>query len=198
MHAIGWLFGTLAAAGLRLRGALFFSFAPAAYSTLGGALFHEPIVHQGQEGLVVVRDIDFASTSQDSLLPFHGRCHVAYVPRNGVVLGLSKLARVTKQYAKRLTSQERLGADITAALLQNLDCHGVAVALQARHLVNNAQPIERCTATTAGCFADKASSHLEVSLGALHVYAVQLWDTALAKCWASQGLRCLKVPARQI
>ena len=54
----------------------------------------------GSGGLVLVRDIDFAATSEATLLPFHGRCHIAYVPADGVVLGLSKLARVTKLAAQ--------------------------------------------------------------------------------------------------
>lgn len=101
----------------------------------------------------MVRDIDFASTSEVNLLPFHGRCHVAYVPRDGVVLGLSKLARLTKQYAKRLQTQEKLGAEITQSLMQHLECEGVAVVLQARHLVNSSQPSELTTAAAAGCFS---------------------------------------------
>ncbi|PNH12046.1 GTP cyclohydrolase 1 [Tetrabaena socialis] len=131
-------------------------------STLGTALFHEPIVHSGDEGVVLVRDIDFASTSEETLLPFHGRCHVAYRPKNGVVLGLSKLARLAKQFAKRLQTQERLASDIAVALQQSLDCHGVAVVLQARHLCNTAPPEGRIVACVSGVFATKHSAHLEV------------------------------------
>ncbi|KAG2498756.1 hypothetical protein HYH03_003495 [Edaphochlamys debaryana] len=136
-------------------------------STLGTALFHEPIVHQGDEGVVVVRDIDFASTSEETLLPFHGRCHVAYRPKDGVVLGLSKLARLTKQYAKRLQTQERLAAEVLVALQGSLECHGVAVVLQARHLSNSAAPEERTTACVSGVYAAKGSSYLEELLALL-------------------------------
>ncbi|KAG2432468.1 hypothetical protein HXX76_008813 [Chlamydomonas incerta] len=136
-------------------------------STLGTALFHEPIVHHGDEGVVLVRDIDFASTSEETLLPFHGRCHVAYRPKDGVVLGLSKLARLTKQYAKRLQTQERLAAEVAHALQQSLECHGVAVVLQARHLSNAAAPAQRTSACVSGVFATKGSSHLEELLSLL-------------------------------
>ncbi len=119
-------------------------------------------MHHGDEGVVVVRDIDFASTSEETLLPFHGRCHVAYRPKDGVVLGLSKLARLTKQYAKRLQTQERLGAEIALALQQSLECHGVAVVLQARQLSNLAAPEQRTTACVSGVFAGERSAHLEV------------------------------------
>ncbi|GLC35363.1 hypothetical protein PLESTF_001212500 [Pleodorina starrii] len=136
-------------------------------STLGTALFHEPIVHQGGEGVVVVRDIDFASTSEETLLPFHGRCHVAYRPKDGVVLGLSKLARLTKQYAKRLQTQERLAAAVALALQQSLECHGVAVVLHARHLSNSSAPEERTNACVSGVFASKGSAELEELLALL-------------------------------
>ncbi len=59
----------------------------------GGAFFSDGTVAGGQNGVVLVRDIDFASTDEATLLPFHGRCHVAYIPSGGVVLGLSKMAR---------------------------------------------------------------------------------------------------------
>ena len=63
-----------------------------------------------------VRDIEFASTCEATLLPFHGRCHVAYVPASGVVLGLSKFARLTTLCARRLQSQQGLANDIISAL----------------------------------------------------------------------------------
>ena len=63
-----------------------------------------------------VRDIEFASTCEQTLLPFHGRCHVAYVPASGVVLGLSKFARLTTLCARRLQSQQGLANDIIDAL----------------------------------------------------------------------------------
>ena len=70
--------------------------------------------------MVIVRAIEFASTSEADLLPFYGRCHVAYVPSNGVVLGLSKLARVTKLFSRQLQSQQRLTNQILVALQQEL------------------------------------------------------------------------------
>lgn len=127
---------------------------------LGDAYFNERIVLEGGNGLVVVRDIDFASTSEETLLPFHGRCHIAYVPANGVVLGLSKLARLTKVFAKRLQQQDQLGSDIACTLHKQLQCQGVAVVIQAQHLsMWDAQP--PCVQTTAcvtGCFSQPQDS----------------------------------------
>ena len=85
---------------------------------IGGALFHEPLLTQSPDGMVIVRDIEFASTSEATLLPFYGRCHVAYMPRGGVVLGLSKLARLAKLFARQLQSQQRLTNQMLAALQQ--------------------------------------------------------------------------------
>ncbi len=156
-----------------------------AHRVLGTAFFHEPIVHGGGNGLVLVRDIDFASTSEETLLPFHGRAHIGYVPRGGVVLGLSKLARLTRVFAKRLQSQERLGLDLCAALGRHLRCQGVAVVLQATHLSMGHHPQQqqegqqqeapRTTACVSGRFADPAASsfHVRGIVGpALHKAAV--------------------------
>ena len=88
-------------------------------SVLGGALFHEPLVNSGCGGVVIVRDIEFASTSETDLLPFYGRCHIGYVPSKGVVLGLSKVARLARMYARRLQTQERF----TKELLRAFDAH---------------------------------------------------------------------------
>ena len=88
----------------------------------GGAFFSDGTVAQGSNGIVVVRDIDFASTNEGTLLPFHGRAHIGYVPSAGVVLGLSKLARLTKHFGKRLQSQARLASDIASCLQTHLQC----------------------------------------------------------------------------
>ncbi len=91
-----------------------------ACSAFGTALFHEPIVSAGSDGLVIVRDITFAALSEHTLLPFHGRCHIAYVPRHGVVLGLSKLARVTKCLAARLQTQQAFTERLIAAVAEEV------------------------------------------------------------------------------
>lgn len=137
---------------------------PPPCSALGDALFHEPVVREGGQGIVLVRDIEFASTSQDTLLPFHGRCHIAYVPANGTVIGLSKLARLTKLLAKRLQTQEQLGAQVGLALRQHLHCLGVAVVVVASHLelAGTAPPQQQVTISVGGCFAEAASPSLQV------------------------------------
>ena len=95
---------------------------------LNGALF--PIEY---DEMVVIRDIDFFSLCEHHLLPFYGKCHVAYLP-NGRIVGLSKIPRLVEVYSRRLQVQERLTVQIAEALQQKLNPHGVAVVMEARHL----------------------------------------------------------------
>lgn len=85
-----------------------------AFSVLGTALFDVEAVSGGGGGMVMVRDIEFASTSSANLLPFHGRCHIAYMPARGVVLGLSKFARLTGLFARRFQDQQQFTDQVTA------------------------------------------------------------------------------------
>ncbi len=95
---------------------------------LNGALF--PIEY---DEMVVIRDIDFFSLCEHHLLPFYGKCHVAYLP-SGRIVGLSKIPRLVEVYSHRLQVQERLTVQIAEALQQKLNPQGVAVVMEARHL----------------------------------------------------------------
>jgi GTP cyclohydrolase I len=83
--------------------------------------------------MVIVRDIDFYSLCEHHLLPFFGKCHVAYIP-NGKVVGLSKIPRLVDIYARRLQVQERLTNQIASTLLDKINPLGVAVVTEATHL----------------------------------------------------------------
>ncbi len=91
--------------------------------------FHEP----GNENMVIVRDIPFNSMCEHHLLPFVGKAHICYLPRDGRITGLSKLARCVNGYAHRPQLQERLTQQIADALEYRLEPRGVLVVLQAEH-----------------------------------------------------------------
>ena len=83
--------------------------------------------HVDDEEMVMVRGIPFYSLCEHHLLPFFGVAHVAYIPREGRITGLSKLARVVEGFSHRLQVQERLTAQVADALMETLDPRGAAV-----------------------------------------------------------------------
>ena len=95
---------------------------------LNGALFAVKY-----DEMVVVRDIDFFSLCEHHLLPFYGKCHVAYIPNERVV-GLSKIPRLVEIFSRRLQVQERLTVQIAETLMEKLTPQGVAIVVEARHL----------------------------------------------------------------
>ncbi|MDC4233518.1 GTP cyclohydrolase I FolE [Actinomyces sp. B33] len=104
--------------------------------------------HEGTDELVLVRDIGFHSVCEHHLLPFHGRAHVGYIPRGGVVTGLSKLARVVEGYARRPQVQERLTAQIADAVAEVLRPQGVIVVLEAEHMCMSMRGISKPGSST--------------------------------------------------
>lgn len=86
------------------------------------------------EEMVVVRDIPMYSMCEHHLLPFVGKAHIVYIPKDGKVIGLSKLARIVDNFARRPQIQERLTSQIADFLMEKLDPLGVAVVIEAEHL----------------------------------------------------------------
>lgn len=133
--------------------------------------FHEP----GNEELVVVRDIPFHSMCEHHLLPFIGRAHVAYIPRDGRITGLSKIARCVAGYAARPQLQERLTAQVADAMVDELDPLGVLVVIEAEHTCMTMRGIRAAGAMTVtsavrGSLRSDARSR-EEALSLLHVSA---------------------------
>jgi GTP cyclohydrolase I len=106
---------------------------------LRGALFEEEC-----NEMVMVREIEVYSLCEHHLLPFFGKCHIAYLPQ-GRIVGLSKLARLVDVFARRLQVQERLTTQIAEALQEALDPLGVGVVLEARHLCMMMRGVEKQT-----------------------------------------------------
>jgi GTP cyclohydrolase IA len=117
--------------------------------------------------LVFVRDITFYSMCEHHLLPFYGKAHVAYLPANGVVTGLSKLARLVDTVAKRPQVQERMTNEIATILEKELDASGVMVVVDAEHLCMNMRGIRKqgshtTTLATRGRYMDDVKLREEV------------------------------------
>jgi GTP cyclohydrolase I len=115
--------------------------------------------------MVIVKDIDFYSLCEHHLLPFFGKCHVAYIP-NGRVLGLSKIPRVVDIFAHRLQVQERLTNQIAETILAKVDPIGVGVVLEARHLCMSMRGVEKqnsvaVTSAMLGAFRTDARTRSE-------------------------------------
>lgn len=103
---------------------------------------------ENNDEMVVVRDIPLYSMCEHHLLPFVGKAHIVYLPRNGKVIGLSKLARIVDNFARRPQLQERLTSQIADFLTEELDPAGVAVVIEAEHLCMTMRGIRAAGAKT--------------------------------------------------
>lgn len=110
------------------------------YEELFSGLNDDPKQHlklfdeKSNDEMVIVRDIPFSSMCEHHLLPFVGKAHIAYIPSNNKIIGLSKFARIVDNFAKRPQVQERLTSDIADFLDENLNPKGVAVIIEAEHM----------------------------------------------------------------
>jgi GTP cyclohydrolase I len=115
--------------------------------------------------MILVQDIELYSMCEHHLLPFIGKCHVAYVP-TGKVLGLSKVARIVDMYARRLQIQENLTKQIAEAVKQVTDASGVGVIIEAQHMCMMMRGVEKQnsvmkTSVMLGSFRDDQSTRME-------------------------------------
>lgn len=128
---------------------------------LNDALFEA----EDYDDMVVVRDIEFYSLCEHHLLPFYGRCHVAYIPQ-GRIVGISKVARLVEMFSRRLQVQERLTHQIAHALQEVLDPQGVAVVAEAQHLCMMVRGVQKqnskvVTSSVLGLFRRNSMSRSE-------------------------------------
>jgi GTP cyclohydrolase I len=127
---------------------------------VGGALFDE-----SYDEMVIVRDIDYFSMCEHHLLPFYGKCHVAYIPM-GRIVGLSKIPRIVEMFARRLQVQERMTRQIAEALDGLIAPEGVGVVCEGRHMCMMMRGVEQqhAVATTSamlGAFRDDEKTRAE-------------------------------------
>ncbi len=143
------------------------------YEEIFSGLHQDPADHlnlyfeqEQHEELVLVRDIPFYSICEHHLVPFFGKAHVAYIPRNGKLTGLSKLARVVETAARRPQLQERLSSMVADAIMQKLEPYGVIVVIEAEHMCMTMRGVKKpgsqtVTSAMRGSFRKDAKSRAE-------------------------------------
>lgn len=124
------------------------------------------IFGEDHEELVLIKDIPFYSMCEHHFLPFYGVAHVGYIPRNGRVTGLSKLARAVEAIAKRPQLQERITATLADSMMSELEPHGVIIVVEAEHMCMTMRGVKKPGAKTLtsgvrGVFAEDSSSRSE-------------------------------------
>ena len=123
------------------------------YEEDGIAILQSAMFDEQYQQMVLIKDIDLYSTCEHHMLPFIGKCHVAYIP-NGKITGLSKIARVVETYARRLQVQERLTVQIRDCIQEALQPLGVAVVIEASHSCMVLRGVEKANAlTTTSAFS---------------------------------------------
>jgi GTP cyclohydrolase IA len=115
--------------------------------------------------MVIVKDIDFYSLCEHHLLPFFGKCHIAYIPKTRVI-GLSKIPRLVDVFARRLQIQERMTNQIAETICEKIDPLGVAVVCEGTHLCMSMRGVEKqnsfaVTSAMIGAFRDNARTRME-------------------------------------
>ena len=117
------------------------------YGQDGGEILKAPLFREDYSQMVLVKDIDLYSTCEHHIMPFIGKCHVAYVP-DGTITGLSKIARVVETFARRLQVQERLTMQIRDCIEETLKPLGVAVVIEASHTCMTLRGVQKANAVT--------------------------------------------------
>jgi GTP cyclohydrolase I len=147
------------------RAAKAFQFLTRGYKQDLDTVVNDALFPTDSSEMVLVQDIEMYSLCEHHLLPFIGRCHVAYLPK-GKVLGLSKVARIVDMYARRLQIQEQLTLQIAESIMNVTDAAGVGVIIEAEHMCMMMRGVEKqnsITKTSAmlGSFRDDARTREE-------------------------------------
>ena len=128
-------------------------------------LVNDALYSENYNEMVIVKDIDIYSLCEHHMLPFFGKCHVAYLPQ-GKIIGLSKVPRLIDAYSRRLQVQERLTTEIAQCIQNIVKPAGVAVVIDAVHLCMSMRGVEKqnsytTTSSMLGCFKDDARTRSE-------------------------------------
>ena len=147
------------------RAAAAFRYLNSGYNMTLEKVLNNAIFEADTEDMVIVKDIELYSLCEHHLLPFIGKCHVAYLPQ-GRVMGLSKVARIVEMYARRLQIQERLTKQIADSIQTAINPRGVAVVIEAKHLCMMMRGVEKqnsvmMTSSMIGLFRQQNSTRSE-------------------------------------
>ncbi len=147
------------------RVAASFQYLTSGYNKNPEEILKNAIFEEKYDEMVIVKNIDIFSLCEHHLLPFYGRCHVAYIPR-GKLIGLSKIPRIVEVFARRLQIQERLTCQIAETLMDVLKPSGVACVIEALHLCMVMRGVEKqnstaVTSSMLGSFRTDAKSRSE-------------------------------------
>ena len=159
-------------------------FLTSGYAADVDAVLNDALFTVDYNEMVIVKDIDFYSLCEHHMLPFFGKCHVAYIP-NGKVVGLSKIPRLVDVFAHRLQVQERLTNQIASTLLEKIRPLGVAVVTEATHLCMSMRGVEKqnsyaVTSAMLGGFRDNARTRMEFLELIRHRGSISSWTSGAA------------------
>ena len=147
------------------RAAESMSFLTSGYETDPATVLNEALFEATSDEMVMVKDIDFYSLCEHHLLPFFGKCHIAYIPRKKVI-GLSKLPRLVDVFARRLQIQERMTHEIALVVAKLINARGVGVVIEAQHLCMMMRGVQKqnsyaVTSSLLGSFRNDARTRAE-------------------------------------
>lgn len=147
------------------RAAKAFQFLTRGYGQSVDEVVNNALFPSDSSEMILVQDVELYSLCEHHLLPFIGKCHVAYIP-TGKVLGLSKVARIVDLYARRLQIQESLTAQIADTIMQVTDAEGVGVIIEAQHMCMMMRGVEKQnsvmkTSAMLGCFRSEQKTRDE-------------------------------------
>lgn len=147
------------------RAAKAFEFLTQGYDQSVEEVVNKALFPSDSSEMILVQDIELYSLCEHHLLPFIGRCHVAYIP-TGKVLGLSKVARIVDVYARRLQIQESLTSQIAETIMSVTDAEGVGVIIEAQHMCMMMRGVQKQnssmkTSAMLGCFRSEEKTRDE-------------------------------------